>query len=159
MGYTTEFEGRIAVDPPLAKAEIEYLKKFAGTRHMDRSNGPYFVDGTGDFGQGTNWMGDPDVVDRNKPPAGQPGLWCQWVPTDDGKFIEWDGNEKFYNAEEWMTYIIDHFLAPRAKAIGYVPGVKGGHICSGKIVAQGEAVSDRWELIVRKNKVRVKALK
>ena len=79
MGYTTEFEGKIENDPPLSEREIEYLKKFAGTRRMDRAEGPYFVEGTGPHGQGR----DKGIRDYNRPPEGQPGLWCQWVPTED----------------------------------------------------------------------------
>ena len=71
MGYTTDFTGSIAISPPLNAEEIAYLHKFNETRRMDRKNGPYFVDGTGDYGQGR----DPDIRDYNKAPAGQPGLW------------------------------------------------------------------------------------
>ena len=42
----------------------------------------------------------------------QPGLWCQWVPSSDGTEIAWDEGEKFYNYEEWMQYLLDHFLTP-----------------------------------------------
>ena len=52
MGYHTEFTGQITVDPPLSEEEHEYLTKFAGTRRMNRTKGPYFVDGTGMYGQG-----------------------------------------------------------------------------------------------------------
>ena len=90
MGYTTEFEGSVSISPPLNAHEIAYLRKFAASRRMDRARGPYFVDGSGPFGQGH----DNDIRDVNKPPAGQPGLWCRW--------------------EEWMTYLIDLFLKPGA---------------------------------------------
>lgn len=35
----------------------------------------------------------------------QPGLWCQWIISDDGTKLEWDGNEKFYNYTEWLLVI------------------------------------------------------
>lgn len=70
MGYTTEFYGAVEVQPPLNEKEIEYLKKFADTRRMDRRNGPYFVEGSGFCGQGS----DSDIYDYNRPPPGQPGL-------------------------------------------------------------------------------------
>ena len=38
----------------------------------------------------------------NTPPFGQPGLWCQWVPTDDGHALVWNGHEKFYRSSGWM---------------------------------------------------------
>ena len=47
---------------------------------------------------------------RHEEEDGTPGYWCQWVPTDDGDALVWDEDEKFYNAEEWMKYIIDNFL-------------------------------------------------
>src|SRR5215467_9643211 len=68
MGYTTEFDGRVSVSPPLNRHEIVYLLKFAATRRMDRTRGPYFVDGSGPFGQGR----DDDIQNFNQPPAGQP---------------------------------------------------------------------------------------
>jgi hypothetical protein len=108
MGYTTEFDGSVSISPPLNAHEIAYLRKFAASRRMDRARGPYFVDGSGPFGQGH----DDDIRDFNKPPAGQPGLWCWWEPTKDGTAIKWNGVEKFYNSEEWMTYLIDLFLKP-----------------------------------------------
>ena len=52
MGYTTEFDGSVSISPPLNAHEIAYLRKFAASRRMDRARGPYFVDGSGPFGQG-----------------------------------------------------------------------------------------------------------
>lgn len=141
MGYTTEFEGKISIDPPLNAAEIAFLQAFADSRRMDRKDGPYAL--VPDHG--------PGVVDHNTPPAGQPGLWCQWVPTEDGTGLVWDGGEKFYSATEWMQYLIDHFLAPNAAAIGKVPGIVGGHTLSGLIQAQGEEDDDVWHIVVSGN--------
>jgi hypothetical protein len=69
MGYTTEFDGRVGISPPLNAHEIAYLRKFAASRRMDRARGPYFVDGSGPFGQDH----DDDIRDFNKPPAGTGG--------------------------------------------------------------------------------------
>ncbi|GAA2815412.1 hypothetical protein GCM10010441_45070 [Kitasatospora paracochleata] len=151
MGYTTTFTGRIAVEPPLGAQEIAYLRKFAGTRRMDRDNGPYYVDGTGYAGQGR----DADIREYSKPPAGQPGLSCRWEPTDDGTAIEWNGWEKFYNATEWMAYLVDHFLKPGAHAQG-MPGFEDftfDHVLNGVIDAQGEEDWDTWQLTVSDNTV------
>lgn len=152
MGYTTDFDGQITVEPPLNAEEAHYLNLFAGTRRMKRGNGPYYVLGTGDFGQGS----DPDIQSYNEPPEGQPGLWCQWVPTEDGTAIEWDGNEKFYHAAEWMQYLIDHFLKAGALAAEALPFLQANHVCNGEIYAQGEDPSDRWNLVVKDNVVSVK---
>src|SRR5436190_22386239 len=35
------------------------------------------------------------ILDYNTAPKGQPGLWCQWIPNEDGTAIEWNGTEKF----------------------------------------------------------------
>ena len=152
MGYTTEFEGQVSVAPPLNAAEIAYLRKFNETRRMHRANGPYYL-GAGFFGQDR----EDDIIDYNEPPSGQPGLWCRWTPTDDGSAIEWDGGEKFYYAEEWMRYIIVHFLCPGALASTTGDPQFGeftfDHTVNGMIEAQGEDRDDLWRLVVADNVV------
>lgn len=149
MGYTTEFSGSISIDPPLNAEEIAYLNKFSDTRRIHRTKGPYFVDGTGLRGQGA----DADIINHNLPPTGQPGLWCKWVPTEDGTGIEWSGDEKFYDSAEWMEYLIEHFLKPNAVAKLALPFLQANHTCNGVIKAQGEDMDDRWKLIVKDNVV------
>lgn len=151
MGYHTEFWGSVTVDPPLNDAEIAYLTAFSETRRMDRREGPYFVGGSGEFGQGR----DSDIIDYNRPPRGQPGLWCQWVPTSGGTEIEWDGGEKFYDSVEWMEYLIEHFLKPGALAKNELPFLQANHTVNGEIHAQGGESSDRWKLVVKDNRVSV----
>jgi hypothetical protein len=151
MGYTTDFKGRIKIDPPLNPEEIEYLTQFACSRRMNRKKGPYFVDGTGSYGQGEDF----DIIDYNRPPMGQPNLWCQWTPTADGQFLGWDGGEKFYNSPEWMLYLIEHFLKPGCNARGALPFLQNNHICNGRIEAQGEDNDDTWCLVVEDNRVYV----
>lgn len=150
MGYSTDFEGRVQVTPPLNAEEIAFLKKFNETRRMDREKGPYHVDAGGFMGQGH----EPDIRDYNRPPAGQPSLWCGWEPTEDGTAIVWDGGEKFYSSVEWMQYLIDHFLRPGALAKEQLPFLRANHQVSGEIVAQGEDASDSWCLVVENNAAR-----
>lgn len=152
MGYTTDFSGRVQIDPPLNAGEIAFLTKFNETRRMDRDNGPYFVDGTGDYGQGN----DPDIRNFNRQPACQPGLWCGWRPTEDGTAIEWDGGEKFYSSADWMTYLIDHFLKPGCHAAAALPFLQANHTVNGTIDAQGEDPSDIWRLVVENSVVSVR---
>lgn len=162
MGYTTEFSGEIEVSPPLNEAERAYLRRFATSRRMDRERGPYYAEPGSDYGQGDR----SDVKDGNTPPEGQPGLWCQWVPTEDGSGIEWDQGEKFYNAEEWMAYLIDTFLKPgctveRELEEGNLPDLIAAqfadftfdHACNGQIEADGEKPDDFWLLEVKDNVV------
>ncbi len=177
MGYTTEFEGRVTIEPPLNEHEVSFLKDFNETRRMIRRNGPLFVKGSGFWGQGH----DDDVIEFNmssgdtpwstsRLPAdwreyheenGQPGLWCQWIPIDDGAALAWDGGEKFYDAEEWMRYIIDKLLAPSASDYLMVHDAEDprlakftyDHVLNGVIHAEGEEQGDVWRLIVTDNLV------
>lgn len=155
MGYTTEFFGAIAVEPPLNEAECDYLERFAKSRRMDRERGPYFTEGSGFLGQGD----DADIREFNRPAEGQPGLWCQWVPDESGARIEWDGGEKFYEAERWMAYLIDHFLRPGAiasrSADPQFARFSFDHVLDGEIEAQGEEPDDKWLLRVEQNRVRI----
>lgn len=92
----------------------------------------------------TNSLGvvtEYEVDCYNEPPEGQPGLWCQWVPNDKGTAIEWDGGEKFYGYEEWLKYIIEHFLEPWGRKI------------SGEVHFKGEEPEDRGIIYVKDNKV------
>ncbi len=148
MGYTTHFNGQINIVPLLNSKEVVFLTKFAASRRMDRKNGPYFVDGTGSFGQDR----DDDIRNYNNPPAGQPSLWCQWVPTEDGDAIIWDEGEKFYESPEWMAYLIRHFLGTNPLAKEELPFLQG-HILNGTISAQGEEPDDMWLLHVKDNQV------
>lgn len=154
MGYTTEFEGEISIDPPLSADEWDYLKRFAHTRRMWRGEGPYFVRGSGLRGQGD----DPDIIAPNDPGPLQPGLWNQWVPNDEGTALIWDSGRGFYDSPEWMLFLIDHFLKPGAYAVGKVPGIVGGHVLNGEIEAQGDDENDKWTLVVKDNEVFLRGL-
>jgi len=157
MGYSTDFEGAIDIDPPLNQKEIEYIRKFNDTRRTDRENGPYYVGAGGLAGQAH----EADIHNYNSPPAEQPGLWCQWTVTDDGTQIEWDGGEKFYSAGEWMKYIIQHFLCqdPIAKKVNKYFDFLQGHTCNGVIRAYGEDPEDLWSIHVEDNVVTLKEAK
>lgn len=158
MGYTTYFTGSVTVTPPLNAAEIEYLDRFASVRHMDRAKGPYYANpGADGFGQDE----ESDIRNYNSPGAVPPGPWCQWVVSGNGTNIEWDGNEKFYSADEWMAYIIDHFLKPGAKAKSsgdpQFAEFTFDHMVNGVIDAAGEDPSDLWRIVVEDNKVSTQA--
>lgn len=120
MGYTTDFSGEFKLNKPLDAKLKAFLEKFATTRRVARNlpaeygiEGEFFVDGKGSYGQDN----DPSVIDGNTPPRTQPGLWCQWVPTEDGTAIVWDEGEKFYEYIEWLEYIVKNFLAPNGYSI------------------------------------------
>jgi len=164
MGYTTDFYGEFNLNKPLSNAHKAYLEAFAQTRRMTRDDkiaskmedpiriaaglpvgidGGYFVNGVGDFGQDE----DASVKNSNNPPAGQPGLWCQWVPSDDGTSIVWDQGEKFYNYVEWIEYLVERFLKP------------WGYVLNGEVEWQGEERDDRGMIAIENNVVKVKVAK
>jgi hypothetical protein len=147
MGYTTEFNGSFKITPPLTDERRKYLTKFSETRRMARKLGPefgvegeYYVDGGGFMGQDH----DASVINYNNPPKTQPGLWCSWVPNEDGTELEWNGSEKFYSYTEWLEYIVLNFLKP------------GGYSLNGEVTWQGEDRDDIGKIIVKDNNVETK---
>lgn len=107
--------------------------------------GGYFV-GAGEFSGQEGMFGAKveDMLDLNQPPSDQPGLWCQWVPSEDGTEIVWDGGEKFYDYQNWIVYIVKHFLEP------------WGYSISGSVAWEGEDPSDFGVLEINNNKIYVK---
>jgi hypothetical protein len=157
MGYTTDFTGTFTLDKPLTIAQFNYLKKFSEARHM-RRNVALLIDrpdpartkvGLPIGFEGEFYVGDDEyaVIDANQEPKTQPGLWCQWVPTDDGEGIEWDGGEKFYEYIPWLKYIIKNFLQP------------WGLTLNGEVEWEGEENTDIGKIIVKDNVVKAKRAK
>jgi hypothetical protein len=159
MGYTTDFWGELKLTPALTKEQADYLTAFSDTRRMKRDisklkdmipwavpsfgvDGEFYV-GAKDDGQ-HGQTDDDSVLDHNNPPRTQPSLWCQWVPGNDGRTIEWDGGEKFYEYEGWLEYIIRCFLEP------------WGVVANGTIEWQGEDSGDMGRLEVENNTLTVK---
>lgn len=93
--------------------------------------GEFYVEG-GDERSG-------DVIDFNRSPRTQPGLWCQWTPTSDNQGIEWDGDEKFYAYVEWLRYIIVNFLAPK------------NYVLNGQVSYHGDDATDSGIIVVKDN--------
>lgn len=75
-------------------------------------------------------------------------MWFQWELNDSLDGLKWDGDEKFCDADECMEYIIKH-------TVKKYPNLK----FNGIIQAQGEDFDDRWQLIVKNNKVTRKDVK
>ena len=67
--------------------------------------------------------------------------WSHIKISQDGKSMEWDGGEKTYDLEFYVTVIINKFLVPN------------GYTCNGQIDAQGQGMFDFWAIEVEKNKV------
>lgn len=153
MGYDIEFTGSVKIDPPLNASEVEYLEQFARSRRMQREQGPYCV-----------LHSLNGVTNENQPPAGQPGLWCDWEPQDVDEetgatdTIAWSGGEKFDASTDWMRYLIDHFLKPGAMAENHQDADRRfkhftfDHMVNGVIEALDED-GDRWRILVKDNVV------
>jgi hypothetical protein len=159
MGYSTDFEGRFDITPPLSDLHREYLLKFSDTRRMARDesltakrpdpireaaglpvgeSGCYFVGESGFAGQDSG----EDVLEHNTPPPSQPSLWCLWVPTEDGRHLKWDECEKFYEYVRWLRDVIcPQFLE------------RWGYMLNGRVSWIGEDNRDRGTIIVKDNVV------
>jgi len=144
MGYTTNFNGSFNITPALSPDDHSFLTKFSETRRMARNvgteygvQGEFYVGAEGIYGQDD----DATVIDYNRPPSTQPGLWCQWIPNEDGTILEWDGGEKFYSYVEWLEYLINSILAPR------------GYTLNGQCEWQGEESDDFGKIVVVNNVV------
>ena len=159
MGYHTDFTGEINISPPLSDEQITYINTFSSTRRMARNEsilasmpdpvrdavglpvgqqGEFYVGSTSDFGQ----TRDKSIIDFNLSPKSQPGLWCDWEVSDDGKYLEWNGSEKFYGYVEWLEYMNKNFFTPWKKDL------------NGEIKWEGEDSSDKGVIVVENNNVK-----
>jgi hypothetical protein len=68
-----------------------------------------------------------------------PSLYCQWVPTNDGRGIK-DEGEKFYGYIAWLRFLLEHFLLP------------WGYELSGEVSYQGEQ-GEHGKIVVTHNEV------
>lgn len=154
MGYSTDFTGQINIDPPLNQSEVDYLTKFSYTRHMKRTQGPYFVTEEAYSEDKTG------VINPNEPHTPQPSIWCNFTPTKDGSELIWNECEKTYEGDKWIKYLIDYFLKPKAKTHNvespHFEDFTYNHICNGELIAKGEDPDDRWKIVVKNNIVKVK---
>ena len=156
MGYTTTFVGSFSLDKTLHPVHLAYLKRFSETRRVKRNadkasklpddvrisaelpigpEGAYFVGSENQFGDDN----DDSIVDHNSPPKEQPCLWCQWIPSEDGNSIVWNGGEKFYDYEDWIEYICSNFLQ------------RWGYTLNGRVEWQGECEDDKGVLTIVDN--------
>ena len=103
------------------------------------TDGEYFVGGAGFYGQDR----DQSILEYNCPASTQPELWCQWVVTEDGNYLEWDGGEKFYSYVAWLEYMIKNFFDPFE------------YVLNGEVGFQGEDSDDLGVIYVNDNKVTV----
>lgn len=105
MGYTTKFTGHIKLSRALTFLEAKQLLEFNE---------------------------DPNLINEGKRP--QTG-YMQWVPSETLDAIVWDQNEKFYDYEQWLAWLV--------KWLG-VRGIKG----AGQLDWRGESSDDIGRITV-----------
>ena len=135
MGYIIEFKGKFNLNKPLSEEHAKFLYDFSRTRHYERlftdddPNGLFFTDPDGIFEPSWKDLDFKEIcingtpfdrkkyelskwgcIDFNNITPGMPSFYCQWIPTEDRNAIEWDKQEKFYNAKEWLEFLIKHYL-------------------------------------------------
>jgi hypothetical protein len=122
MGHRVATIGHMDVRPALNDAEFGYLTGLAETRRWSRTGGEFVVPmGPFGFGEDDDAQRSAEVNRSNTPPGRQPGLWCPWVPDCAGRclLIREEGTDgKNYGIVPWLSYLIDTFLAPAARAQG-----------------------------------------
>jgi hypothetical protein len=108
-----------------------YTTEFTGQFDLNRQMDSFTI-----WDKLHEWSENP----KNNPING----YCQWEFTDDRKHIKWDGNEKFYEYQEWLQIIIDQLLLPN------------NYTLTGQVEFQGEEVDDHGFLYIENNKVLIR---
>lgn len=112
MGYTTKFTGHLTLSRHLTMAEAKTLLEISEEyRTIEQSSLASITDPA--------------------PPKG----YMQWVPDESLKHIVWDQNEKFYDYEQWLKWIVAALASWGIEA-------------AGSFKWQGESVGDIGELLV-----------
>lgn len=115
MGYTTKFEGGFKFSRQLTSSEMDELATIS----------------------------EKDWSDDNSRPS-EYADYCQWVTDKDGKYLEWDSNEKFYDYIKWLEWLIKNFFRPK------------GIVLDGEVEWSGEEEEDIGKIIVKNNKIDIK---
>jgi len=118
MGYTTSFTGVLNFSRPLTLKEAAIWMK-----HVDAV------------------QENQDEPERN--PSWPESGYLQWVPTGDLTGMVWDGEEKFTDWEDWLTWVVDTILKPWRI------------VANGEMIYQGEDAEDRGKIYMVNNQVTV----
>jgi hypothetical protein len=138
------------ISPPLKEEHKKYLLAFNAVRHMALRDGVKIPCPTREAAGLPDEArfcvvdldhGNARIADYNRPPEGVPGLWCGWTVSDDGKYLQWDGVEKFYNYVEWLGFMMETFL------------ISWGYTLEGMIDWQGEDPDDTGHIVIDQNRL------
>ena len=77
----------------------------------------------------------PDIIDFNRSPPNQPGLWCDFTYNAKDRVIEWNEADKTYDGAEWIDYI-NGLLQ------------ESGYYLKGTMSWEGEDPTDTGEVVV-----------
>ena len=72
-----------------------------------------------------------------------PSYYCQWVTSDNGRFLEWDSGEKFENYVEWLQLLVDRYFK------------KWGRSLTGAMEYSGDGDGDVGTIAVDRNVIHV----
>jgi hypothetical protein len=116
MGYTTEFEGAITINPPAGFTLTDKVNEFCNQRHDDGG-----------------WA-------RRNDPGVMPSIHCDWEVAASGEEIAWNGSEKSYEMERWLPILIEkffkgkHTLNGEMRAQGEDPDDRWAIVCTDNVV-------------------------
>lgn len=164
MGFSTRYLGHLDIQPPLNDSETEWLRAFG---EIDRRhyNEPYEVAMNPRALRIETWQqrgSGGDAFKSLAPPDGSPYPHLDWAPCYEGCCLAWYGTEKSRMAEEWLQYLIDHFLRPGAHA--RLDGRQAferftfDHTLNGVIAAERNDTLELFLIVCRDNTIRRETL-
>lgn len=125
MGYTTELEGELSLDPRLTIEQLEALSLLHDI--------------------GTALPGRP----------GKPNGYCQWQVQDFGRFLRWDKNEKFCDYVEWLEYVCEWLAHEGVKVNGALTWSGEERDDRGVLTVRDNVVTAGKEQLVPKGRTRL----
>lgn len=156
MRYPIQFDSHLTLDRPLSPQHLAYLNQFVQIRRVALSvehlqaipdplreavglplgeEGAYFVDLDFDHER----LLEPMVLNINKPPHGQPSLWCAWRFDLGGASLSYSDSYNLYRCYVWLQYLLEHFLLP------------WGYRVHGEIYWQGAEAADHGKITAHGN--------
>ena len=126
MGYTTRFKGHFTLEPALTPDQRDIVRAITKTRHAPSEPGFELKYALPDRGNDVTRL-HPDTEfrlakkttrrgtyggDTGCYEGAYPSIWCDWTASEDGRRLEWNGGEKFYEYEGWLRHLITNAFEP-----------------------------------------------